>query len=468
MRYISKRGGDFTIPSNNTSHFHIKTILSCCILLLCTTLLTACNKNYSSYEKELKATADNANLSGQTITVMASSEWIKNSMLQLGSDFESVTGVEVRYELYPDEGYLEQLFSRLNSENAPDIFLTQSGFAIETTYHLQDYALPLTNEPWAPYYDEFTSKETSIEGINYGLTYYDTTTDYYLIYNKKLMNQVGISMAPTTYDEFLELCARFKEHQITPLYEPMADGWHQTMLFAENGQVFEYLEPGLFEQLNQNKATFADNLHMQLALEQIQQIALCGYMGDTFATDSFETAVGYLASGEYAMCLLKPGAINSILDSDLNNGFKREDFGIMLLPICDNQILNIHPTGPTHFINKASKHLLAAKLYLNYLATPENIQYTIDHTKEFENLPFELELNESYDIATSHFLESFDDAHSGTVLQDEVTYFNEQWGEISHDILRMCQGELTPQEVLAAIDERRNAFAIAAGDSAWK
>ena len=60
------------------------------------------------------------------------------------------------------------------------------------------------------------------------------------------------------------------------------------------------------------------------------------------------------------------------------------------------------------------------------------------------------------------------DEESGLVLQDEITYFNEQWGEISNDILKMCEGAMSPEDVLNQIDARRASLAQAANDPAWE
>ena len=54
------------------------------------------------------------------------------------------------------------------------------------------------------------------------------------------------------------------------------------------------------------------------------------------------------------------------------------------------------------------------------------------------------------------------------VLQDVVTYFNEQWMDISANIAAMFIGDMTSEEVLEAIDEGRAMLAAAAGDEAWQ
>ena len=434
---------------------------------LCITLLTGCGSEFSENDLAFKDLARKSKLNGSTITLMASSDWVTDAEAQLGTNFEAATGIQVVYDLYSDDVYLDTLFAKLDSDNPPDIFMTQSGFAIKNTYQLDKYSVDLSDEPWTEVYDTFSASETSIDGRNYGMSYFDNTTDYYMIYNKKLLSNAGITEAPTTYDAFVTMCQSVAATGVIPIYEPMADGWHQTMLFAETGQFLDKKEPGTIDRLNNNTITFSELESMKLALEQIQKLALDGYMGKSFVTDTYDNAVGYLANGEYAMCMLRPGMIDSIISSEMNKGYDKEDFGIMLLPICDNQILNVHPTGPSKFISSASKNIDAAKLYLQYIATRENVQYVIDNANSVNNLPFELGQTTGHDEVTMQFLEQFGDEESGLVLQDEVTYFNEQWGDISADILQMCEGTLSPSEVLNRLDARRASLAQAANDSAW-
>ena len=435
---------------------------------LCITLLTGCGSEFSENDLVFKELARESKLSGSTITLMASADWVTDAEMQLGTNFEAATGIQVVYDLYQDDVYLDTLFTKLGSDNPPDIFMTQSGLAIKNTYQLDKYSVDLSNEPWMAFYDTFSAAETSIDDRNYGMSYFDNTTDYYMIYNKKLLNDAGITEIPTTYDAFVSMCQSVADTGVIPIYEPMADGWHQTMLFAETGQFLDKSEPGTIEKLNNNTITFAELESMKRALEQIQNLAFKGYMGKNFASDTYDNAVGYLANGEYAMCMLRPGMMDAIISSEMNKGFDKEDFGIMLLPVCDNQILNVHPTGPSKYISSASPNIDAAKLYLQYIVTKDNIQYVIDNAPSVNNLPFDLGQTTGHDEATMEFLDRFGDETSGLVLQDEVTYFNEQWGEISGDILKMCEGTMSPEDVLNQIDARRTSLAQAANDPAWK
>lgn len=405
-------------------------ILKLLCIPFCIILLTGCGSDFSENDLAFRDMARASKLSGSTITLMASADWVTDAEMQLGTNFEAATGIQVVYDLYQDDVYLNTLFAKLDSDNPPDIFMTQSGLAIKNTYQLDKYAVDLSNEPWIAVYDTFSAAETSIDGCNYGMSYFDNTTDYYMVYNKKLLSRAGVTEVPATYEAFIAMCQDVADTGVIPIYEPMADGWHQTMLFAETGQFLDKREPGIIEKLNNNTITFAEIDALRLALEQIQNLALSGYMGKNFATDTYDNTEGYLANGEYAMCMLRPGMIYSIVSSEMNKGFTKEDFGIMLLPICDNQILNVHPTGPSKYISDKSQNIAAAKLYLQYIATKDSIQYVIDNANSVNNLPFDLGQATGHDEVTREFLDRFGDEESGLVLQDEITYFNEQWGEI--------------------------------------
>ncbi len=445
-----------------------KLLSAMCTMSLVAVMVAGCGSTATTDDGSADGETAESSSSGTTITIMASQDWIEDAEQDLGAQFEEETGIHVDYQILPADQYQDVLLTRLNSGEGPDIFMAQSGFAIDTTYNVTENAVDLSNESWADSYSVFSAEQTSVDGVNYGMTYYDTTTDYYMIYNKKIMEEAGVTEVPTTFEEFEEACQKVLDYGVTPIYEPVADGWHQTMLWTENGQVFDKLDPGIIDKLNNNETTFAENENMLTALTQINDLAQKGYFGDNYLSDEFANAEGYLASGEYWMSMLKPGAISSIVASENNTaGYTEEDFGIMLLPICDNQYLNVHPTGPSKFIYSGSANIDAAKQYLEYITTQESIQYVIDNASDVENLPFEVGQTTEYSATTEEFLNSFDDDTSGMVLQDVVTYFNEQWMDISANMASMFIGDMTPEEVLQAIDDGRAQLAEAAGDENW-
>ena len=421
----------------------------------------------ASADTSADASADTA-AAGTTITVMASQDWVEDSEQELGKKFEEQTGIHVDYQIVPADQYQDLLLTRLNSGEGPDIWGAQSGFALKTTYNVEQNAVDLSGEPWMSEYSKFSAEQTGVDGKNYGLTYYDTTTDYYMVYNKKLFEAAGAKV-PTTFVELTETCDKLLASGVTPIYEPLADGWHLLMLWAGNGQCIDKIEPGVIDKLNKNETTFAEDENMKKCVDQLNTLAKNGYFGDNYMSDEFADAEGYMAKGEFAMCNLKPGSINKIVESDLNTaGYTADDFGLFVLPICDNQVLNIHPTGPSRFIYSGSPNIDAAKQYLAFLLEKDNVQYLIDNAADVENLPVEVGQKPEYSKTTLDFLDSFDEEHKGMVLQDVVLYFNEQWMDINADLAAMFIGDMTSDDVLKNLDDRRAQLAKAAGDTNWK
>ncbi len=150
-------------------------------ILLSLILLSGCSADFSENDLAFREASREAGLSGSTITLMASIDWVSDAEMDLGTDFEAATGIQIVYDVYPDDVYLNTLFEKLDSDNPPDIFMTQSGFAIKNTYRLDRYAVDLSEEPWMEAYDTFSAVETSIDGRNFGMAYFDNTVDYYLI-----------------------------------------------------------------------------------------------------------------------------------------------------------------------------------------------------------------------------------------------------------------------------------------------
>ena len=58
-------------------------------------------------------------------------------------------------------------------------------------------------------------------------------SNYFVInYNKAIFSNLGIAV-PKTFAEFAAACTTIKAAGITPIYEPIADGWHHVALVPD-------------------------------------------------------------------------------------------------------------------------------------------------------------------------------------------------------------------------------------------
>ncbi|MBI5032714.1 MAG: carbohydrate ABC transporter substrate-binding protein [Chloroflexi bacterium] len=402
--------------------------------------------------------------SNVTLTYMASQDWIMDAEQALGKKFEEKTGIHVDYQIIPSDQYFNVLQTKLNAGEATDIFGGQSGVSdLKLQLNVEKNAVDLSSEPWAKQEDPLVAAQATVNGKLYGLTYWDTLgTSWVVNYNKTLFQKYNLS-EPKTYAEFKALCQKLLDNGIQPLYEPVSDGWHQVLWFPELGPRYEQVTPGLVDQLNANKAKFADNPTMLANLTQLKEIYDLGFMGKNALSDAYADRTKIMASGKVAMAVMGT-SFPQELEKDYPN-VKADTWGFFVMPLADNQLLNLNPAGPTKFIYAGSKHSAEAKQYFNFLTQPENLQYFIDNNPRAMTLPFP-----GVKSKFTPALQAFMDAHKdkrGTVYQTAVNYVNPQWMDIGKDIVAMFSGTLTPQGALKSIDQRRADMAKTAKDPAW-
>ena len=218
--------------------------------------------------------------SNVTLTYMASQDWVMDAEQALGKKFEEQTGIHIDYQIIPSDQYFNVLQTKLNSGEAPDIFGGQSGVTdLKLQYNVEKNAVDLSAEPWAKQEDPLVAAQSTVNGKLYGLTYWDTLgTSWVVNYNKNIFEKYNLS-EPKTYAEFKALCQKLLDNGIQPMYEPISDGWHHVLWFPELGPRYEEVTPGLADQLNANKATFADNPTMLTALTQLKELYDLGCLG---------------------------------------------------------------------------------------------------------------------------------------------------------------------------------------------
>jgi len=398
-----------------------------------------------------------------SLTYIASNGWVFDSEQELGKKFEEKTGIHIDYQIIPSDQYFTVLKTKLNSGEGPDIFGGQSGVSdLVVQYNVEKNAVDLSSEPWAKLEDPLVAAQSTVNGKLYGLTLWATTATTWVVnYNKTIFDKYRLS-EPKTYAEFKAACQKLLDNGIQPIYEPISDGWHHVLWFPELGPRYEQVTPGLADTLNENKAEFADNPTMLTVVQELKEIYDSGFMGQNALSDTYADATKALASGKVAMIVANLTFPQQV-EADYPD-VKADTFGQFVMPLADNQVLNINPAGPTKFIYSGSQHIDEAKQYFDFLTQTDNLQYLIDNTPSMQTLPFP-------DLKAKLLpnQQAFLDAHTerGTVYQTAVTYVNPQWMDIGKDLTAMFTGTMEPKDVLSSIDKRRAELAKAAKDPIW-
>lgn len=399
---------------------------------------------------------------GTTITYMASQDWVQDAEMELGEKFTEQTGIKVDYQIIPSDQYTTLLMTKLNTGECADIFGSQAGqFDIVTQLNVEKNAVDLSGEAWADTVDPLAAAETSVNGKLYGQPVQDVSAVWAVAYNKQVFDRLGLSV-PTNYEEFKAVCEAIKADGMTPIYEAVSDGWHHQLWFCEMGVAIENAEPGTAEKLNNNEMGFADSATALQLVDQIKEMVDLGYWGDNYMANAYSDAAKAIAEGECAMTVANQGFPTELHDAYPD--FPAEDIGFFVMPLCDNQVLNMNPVGPTRFIYSGSANIDAAKQYLAFIAEPESIQYLIDNVPKFNTLPFTT-AKDAYSDEISSFYAAYPE--HGTVYQTSVKYVNPQWMEIGKELTAVILGDETSEQMLKNIDRNRADQAAAAQDPAW-
>jgi raffinose/stachyose/melibiose transport system substrate-binding protein len=398
-----------------------------------------------------------------TLTLMASVDWIQEAEYDLAQKFTDQTGNDTDYQIVPSDQYPNLLQTKLNSGECTDIFCSQAGrFDIVTILNVEKNAVDLSGEAWVGTMDETAAAEVSVNGKAYGQPLQDVSAVWGIAYNKKIFSELELSI-PKTWSEFMAVCEAIKASGVTPIYEPVSDGWHHVLWFCEMGGAFEEAEPGLVDKLNNNQLNLADSVVLKTAIDQIKEMVDKGYWGNNYMADAYSDQQAKIASGEYAMSVANQGLPQLV--ADLDQGLTVDDIGFFVMPIVDNQLLNVNPVGPTRFVYSGSENIDAAKQYLAFLAEPENLQYMIDNVAKFQNLPYS-GVTSKYAGTIKEFYDTYTD--KGTVLQTAVKYVNPKWMDIGKEIVTVIQGSEDATKMLENMDKNRGDQAQAANDPAWQ
>ncbi|WP_216651802.1 ABC transporter substrate-binding protein [Paenibacillus sp. NEAU-GSW1] len=426
-------------------------------------LLGACGNSNSKEEAQVNSSAGTEKKKNVTLSYLASQDWIKDPEMKLAEKFEEQTGIHIDYQIVPSDQYNNVLKAKLASGEALDIFGGQSGkFDLGPLYDVENNAVDLTNEEWVKREDPLFIEQATWNSKVYALTIWDPSSSWIIVYNKKIFDQLGLDV-PKSYADFLQDCEKIKAAGITPIYEPVSDGWHHVLWFPELGVRYEEQDPGLAEKLINNKEKFEDAAVLEQSLTQLNELVQKGYFGDNAFSNTYADTEKNMASGKYAMTVYNIGLPAQIEKSV--SGSSASDYGFFPIPLNDNQNLNVNPAAPSKFISSNSKHIEEAKQYFAFLTEQENLQFLLDNEPKFTNLNFS-GVTAKFNEEQKAFFDSYG-KKTGAVYQTAINYLNPQWMDIGKDMSAMMGKQMTVKDVLKNIDKRREQQAKTAKDSNW-
>ena len=440
----------------------MKKVLSLVLCLLMTASLFA----FASAEYVVVEEFPNeGQFEGQELSILVSAGWMDNRYNDTIARFEETYGVTVDLQALPADQYFDVLTSDLANGTCPDVFWIQSNpFAISSMIvDPENLCIDFTGADWAGVIPEARLAACQSDGKLYGLQIWHNSPEYVMLYNKTLFSELGLE-APTTYAELKDVCAKIAEQGITPWFLPGADGWQHQLAFFQIGGVYEEATPGLFDALNNNTATFADNEKMLEVLGQFKELSDLGYFGeDWIGTDSTNMA------NEYGDRTIAMAMNNASYVKQLHEELDTEDeWGMFLIPLGDNTWFPTSPAGPTMFGYKGTEHEDLVRAWFQFVCTPESLQEILDNSPNYTNLHVNVDIDQHWLPEEEAFIESIDPAKMNCcVLQNGTKFTNDYWMQFGQDMIEYVQGGIEANEVLERMDGYRAEGAKSVGDEAW-
>jgi raffinose/stachyose/melibiose transport system substrate-binding protein len=421
------------------------------ILVLALLLLAGFSTAYASGKTEGSAAKETG-----TITIGASQNWVKDVDREIAADFEKETGITIDYQVNPDDQYTNIIKTKLNTGEAPDIFMWPAG--LELRQLPLDKVLDLSSEPWAGRLKDWAKKSGVVDGKLLGLNTW-SIDGWGMVYNTAIFDKYSLT-PPKNYPDFLKVCDTLLKNGIIPVYEIPIDLWHTELFMNEIAADANLNSPGLYGNLNTNKAKFADVKEFEQSLVAVKEMADKGYFGPTYMSDKWTNATEALGTGKYAMFLgYTSWQVECAKDYPQSGAENWKMFPSPLGATGDVKSFGTSAGGELQLVYKASKNVNLVKKWLAYKTQVQVLNKFYAGRADLGNPSFP-----EVTKAPSVGLASMTDFVKGNFLPDGATgiLFWDQNG-FGSLIQGMLAGQMTPKQVLEAIDTNRAKVAKAAG-----
>ncbi|WP_165610510.1 ABC transporter substrate-binding protein [Cognatishimia maritima] len=209
--------------------------------------------------------------------------------------------------------------------------------------------------------------------------------------NMGLLNQVGITEAPTTIEELKATCGALADAGINPLI--FTGGFSAPLFLIANGIEGSDVAP---EVLGSGEQTFAENASFNAGIDLIRELqeAKCFDPDQQAGLDPWSTALNEFSGGNFAM--MPQGAWNIGAFSQVEG----LDYVFAPIPSAQDSGVALDLFGIGWSIAARSDQQEAAKTFVDWFAKPENLQVMLDAESAYS--PFDDGASGTPDLAAPY------------------------------------------------------------------
>lgn len=295
--------------------------------------------------------------------------------------------VEVKVDFAGTEQYQSVIRTQLTSGTAPDLFFVQPGNGTPTAMQSLapgGYLADLSGMAFSAQVPSSMDLVTAIDGARYFVPM--SLAGIGVAYNETAFNELGLEV-PNTWTGLLDFCAAGKAAGKIPIALGAQTLWvtqlpnyalASTLVFGLNEKDFD-------AKIAAGESSFENSPGWNLTFEKYVEMQGAGCFNDDVLGTAFETTLGQVASGE-ALSTIQVTAVTPAIAGSAPEGTV---IGMFALPATDNPDETWMPAavGGGFGINAAAKNPVAAKAFIDFLATPKILAEYATATGAFPAIP---------------------------------------------------------------------------------
>ncbi|MDQ3788565.1 MAG: extracellular solute-binding protein [Actinomycetota bacterium] len=261
--------------------------------------------------------------------------------------------------------------TQLGAGNAPDVHVVYPGNgSAMSMVQIADANLlaDLSDQAWTKKIPENFKPAFSKDGKTY--IYSAGASVIGAIYNTKVFAEVGVQ-PPTTWPEFLDVCAKLKAAGKVPIALGAQTPWiTQLITYALVPSTVYAKDPDFDKKMADGSASFADSGWAD-AFEMYLDLQKRGYFNDNPNGTTFEQQTSMVATGKAAMAI----QVSAVLPDFRDAAPSPDDLSMFPVPGADTADGVWIPAGVVVGlgVNARSKRLDDAKAFIEFLGEQKNI-----------------------------------------------------------------------------------------------
>ncbi|MCJ8013666.1 sugar ABC transporter substrate-binding protein [Paenibacillus sp. KQZ6P-2] len=424
------------------------------IMLIALTGCSSNSKDTTSNDKNMTQTNDQTDVTNKKDVKLVFWHYLNDRddlLKEMASDFEQKTGIKVDVQLFGGDGFKQKIMASAQNNALPDVMtfaggagdlgqLVEAGNVME----LSDMKDMFDKFP-STILKTFTFDNNNIFGVKKFGTYAIPmdTNNMQFVYNTKLFEKVGITSAPTTWDELLTDVDRLKAAGIVPFATGIGS-WVAGSMAAP--YEVAYLGEEKLVNVKKGDESLVDSGYLKV-LQRFEDLYKHGAYAEGIATMDLPAAEQMFVNEEVAMIFDGSWAIGVF--NQMNPNFTHYDVFQPPKPADAAYDVKIPGgIGVPLVIDNHTKNKEAAMQFVRFLVEKEQQQ---KYASKSFNLPANIEAATSesgmtpalhnFSLGMNHIIEnggSYPDPSVETVLQKGIQL--------------IAIGQSTPDKVLKEMD----------------